>query len=39
VRDYAKTKGVAEGDAAAVGMSEKSAEFRRGGEIYLTVKN
>src|SRR5246500_5067933 len=37
VRDYAKNKGVDEGAAVAVGMEEKSLEFRRLPEIYVPV--
>ncbi len=38
VRDYAARQGVAEADAAAAGMAEKSAEFRRGGgEVYVPI--
>jgi len=37
VRDYAKNKGVEEGVAVAVGMEEKSMEFRRRPEIYVPV--
>ena len=36
VRDYAAGLGVADGDALAVGMREKSAEFRREREIYVS---
>ena len=35
VRDYARDKGVDEHAAAAMGMEEKSLEFRRGGELYV----
>jgi len=35
VRDYAKSKGVEEGAAAAAGMEEKSLEFRRRSELYV----
>src|SRR5687767_2989733 len=35
VRDYARDKGLDEGTAAAVGMEEKSLEFRRRSEIYV----
>jgi phosphomethylpyrimidine synthase len=38
VREYAKTQGVAEGQALDAGMAQKSAEFRRtGGEIYIPI--
>ena len=37
VRDYARDKGVDEHAAAAMGMEEKSLEFRRGGELYVPV--
>ena len=37
VRDYAKEHGVAEGDAVAAGMEEKSLEFRKGRELYVPV--
>jgi phosphomethylpyrimidine synthase len=38
VRDYAKQKGVEEAAAVEAGMDEKSAEFRKGREIYLPLK-
>jgi len=37
VRDYAKAHGVAEGDAVAAGMEEKSLEFRKGRELYVPL--
>ena len=38
VRDYAAKQGVAEEDALAKGMEEKSEEFaKQGGEIYTRV--
>jgi phosphomethylpyrimidine synthase len=37
VRDYAREKGIAEASAAAVGMEEKSLEFRRRPEIYAPI--
>jgi phosphomethylpyrimidine synthase len=35
VRDYAASKGLAEGGAVEAGLEEKSAEFRKAGEIYV----
>ncbi len=36
VREYARTHGIAEDDALAVGMSEKAEEFRAaGGKVYV----
>ncbi len=38
VRDYARARGLSDGDALAAGMAEKAAEFtRRGGRIYLPL--
>jgi phosphomethylpyrimidine synthase len=37
VRDYARTKGVDDGEAVAAGMEEKALEFRRRPEIYVPV--
>ena len=39
VRDYAAAKGIEDEAAAATGMEEKSLEFRRGREIYVSVKD
>jgi phosphomethylpyrimidine synthase len=36
VRDYAAAKGLDTPEAVEAGMAEKSAEFRRGREIYVT---
>jgi phosphomethylpyrimidine synthase len=36
VRDYAQGKGLAVDDAAKAGMEEKSLEFRRAGNIYVS---
>jgi phosphomethylpyrimidine synthase len=38
VRDYARDNGIDEAAAPAKGMDEKSREFRRGRELYVTVK-
>ena len=35
VRDYAASQGIAEADALATGMNEKSEEFRQKKEIYV----
>ncbi len=35
VRDYAKAQALTDVDALREGMREKSAEFRREGEIYV----
>jgi phosphomethylpyrimidine synthase len=37
VRDYARTRGVDEGAAAALGMEEKALEFRKHPELYQPV--
>ena len=37
VRDYAREKGLADGEAAAAGMGEKSLEFKRQREIYIPI--
>jgi phosphomethylpyrimidine synthase len=36
VRDYAAARGLATPEAVTAGLAEKSAEFRRGREIYVT---
>ena len=36
VREYASARGVSEADAFNVGMDEKSMEFRKGREIYVS---
>ena len=38
VREYAAARGVSEADAFSVGMDEKSTEFRKGREIYVSSK-
>jgi len=38
VRDYAKNQGVAEADALQAGMQEKSDEFRKKKEIYVSAQ-
>ena len=38
VREYAAARGVSEADAFNVGMDEKSTEFRKGREIYVSSK-
>ena len=38
VREYAAAQGVSEADAFKVGMDEKSTEFRKGREIYVSSK-
>lgn len=39
VRDFAAHQGVAEGEALAQGMAQKSAEFRAaGGELYIPIR-
>ena len=38
VREYAAAQGVSEADAFNVGMDEKSTEFRKGREIYVSSK-
>ena len=38
VREYAAARGVSEADAFIVGMDEKSTEFRKGREIYVSSK-
>ena len=38
VREYAAARGVSEADAFKVGMDEKSTEFRKGREIYVSSK-
>ena len=38
VRDYARQKGIDEQAAVAAGMEEKSLEFRRGGELYVSAR-
>jgi hypothetical protein len=38
VRDYADRLGMAQDDALAVGMAEKSAQFKAGGgELYVPI--
>ena len=37
VREYAAGQGVGETDALRVGMEEKSAEFRKERELYVTA--
>jgi phosphomethylpyrimidine synthase len=39
VRDYATEHGLNEDEAVTAGMEEKSLEFRRGRELYVTVKD
>jgi phosphomethylpyrimidine synthase len=40
VRDFAARQGVAEADALAQGMAEKSAEFKASGaEIYIPIRH
>jgi len=38
VRDYAAGKGLSSGEALEAGMQEKSAEFRKGRELYVTAE-
>jgi phosphomethylpyrimidine synthase len=38
VRDYAREKGLDEAAAVTAGMEEKSVEFRRGRELYVSAK-
>jgi len=38
VRDYAREKGLDDSAAVTAGMKEKSVEFRRGRELYVSVK-
>ena len=35
VRDYANLKGLAESDALAAGLKEKSKEFAKAGDVYV----
>jgi phosphomethylpyrimidine synthase len=37
VRDYARQKGIDEQAAATAGMEEKSLEFRRERELYVSA--
>jgi phosphomethylpyrimidine synthase len=39
VRDYANQKGIDEANALAAGMEEKALEFKRGRELYVSVKD
>ena len=39
VRDYASQKGIDEANALAAGMEEKALEFKRGRELYVSVKD
>ncbi len=39
VRDYAREKGLDETEAVTAGMQEKSVEFRRGRELYVSLKS
>ena len=39
VRDYAAQNGLDEAAAVTAGMEEKSVEFRRGRELYVSVKS
>ncbi|MDO9002091.1 MAG: phosphomethylpyrimidine synthase ThiC [Aquabacterium sp.] len=40
VREFAAAQGVADGDAIARGMADKSAEFKQvGGELYIPIKS
>jgi hypothetical protein len=39
VRDYAREHGMDEAAAVTAGMDEKSLEFRRGRELYVSVKD
>jgi phosphomethylpyrimidine synthase len=39
VRDYAREKGLDDSAAMTAGMEEKSVEFRRGRELYVSVKS
>jgi phosphomethylpyrimidine synthase len=39
VREFAAAQGVADGEAIARGMADKSAEFKQvGGELYIPIK-